>query len=118
MTYADDRPDHGGGFIAGFLAGTMLGAGLGLLFAPKPGADLRKQISDHAETIGQSASEGYRRASDAAGTMAGKGRDAYGKVREIVSRGTEEARRYMQDAREATATDRETVGGSSEGRLG
>jgi gas vesicle protein len=116
MAYGEDRRDHGGGgFIVGFLAGTMVGAGLGLLFAPKPGADFRNQISEQADSLANTASEGYRRMSDTAGDLAVKGRQAYGKVRSAVSRGADGAKRFAQEA-----TSGETVGpyDSSDERLG
>jgi gas vesicle protein len=71
----------------------MLGAGLGLLFAPKSGSDLRHQISEQAGTIGQTAADGYRRASETAGELADKSRNVYGRVREVVSRGADEVKR-------------------------
>ena len=40
-----DREEHeGGGFMMGLLTGTVLGAGLGMLLAPKRGSELRTQI--------------------------------------------------------------------------
>ncbi len=39
-----EREDGGGSFLMGLLAGTVLGAGLGMLFAPKAGADTRRQL--------------------------------------------------------------------------
>ncbi len=41
----------GGNFVIGLLAGTVLGAGLGMLFAPKPGAELRTQLTDQATSV-------------------------------------------------------------------
>ena len=43
-----EREDGGGSFLMGLLAGTVLGAGLGMLFAPKAGAELRNQLSEQA----------------------------------------------------------------------
>ena len=34
----------GGSFVMGLLTGTVLGAGLGMLFAPKSGHELRNQL--------------------------------------------------------------------------
>ena len=84
----DGYEDEGGGssFVIGLLAGTVLGAGLGMLFAPKSGADLRNQISEQAGKVADTASDGYRRASEAASDLADRGRDMYGKAREAVSR--------------------------------
>jgi gas vesicle protein len=85
---------NGAGFMMGLLAGTVLGAGLGMLLAPKAGADLRGQIGQQAREIGNRASEQYRRATETAGGWAERGREVVGQAREAVSRGAEEARGY------------------------
>src|SRR5579884_2007649 len=107
----------GGSFVMGLLTGTVLGAGLGMLFAPKAGSELRGQLSDQANTIANSASEQYRRATEAAGDWADRGRDMYDKARDAVSRGADEAQRYVRDAA-STARDAagNMTGGSSSGR--
>ena len=46
-----DRDGGGGSFMIGLLAGTVLGAGLGILFAPRPGAELRSQIAEEAGNL-------------------------------------------------------------------
>jgi gas vesicle protein len=84
----------------GLLTGTVLGAGLGMLFAPKSGSELRGQLSEQAGHLANAASEQYKRASETASGWAEKGREAYDKARDAVSKGTEEAQRY---AREATS---------------
>ena len=81
----------GGSFVMGLLTGTVLGAGLGMLFAPKPGAELRNQITEQAGNLANTASEQYRRASEVASDLADRGRDVYGKARDAVSKGAEEA---------------------------
>jgi gas vesicle protein len=88
----------GSGFMMGLLTGTVLGAGLGMLFAPKSGSELRNQISEGASSAKHAASDQYRRASEAAGHLAEKGREVVSKARDVVSRGTDEARRYADDA--------------------
>jgi gas vesicle protein len=87
----------GGSFVIGLLTGTVLGAGLGMLFAPKAGSELRSQLSEQAGKAKNTASEGYRRAAETANDLAGKGRDLYGRAREAMSRGAEEADRYVRD---------------------
>ena len=90
-----EKEEGGGpGFVMGLLTGTVLGAGLGMLFAPKPGSELRGQISEGAGTVSRTASEGYRKAAGAANTVAEKSREFYGRAREAVARGTEEVKRY------------------------
>ena len=41
-----EREEGGGSFLMGLLAGTVLGAGLGMLFAPKTGSELRSQLGN------------------------------------------------------------------------
>jgi gas vesicle protein len=84
----------GGGFMMGLLTGTVLGAGLGMLLAPKSGSELRGNIGEQARNIGNMASEQYRKASDAASTWTEKGREFVDRARDAVSRGAEEARGY------------------------
>src|SRR5437879_11422337 len=75
-----DRFDHegsgGGSFVMGLLTGTVLGAGLGMLFAPKAGSELRRQLSDQAGSLANQASEGYRRATGSAGEWVDQGKEA------------------------------------------
>ena len=107
MADSYDRYENegGGGFMMGLLTGTVLGAGLGMLLAPKAGSELRGQIAEQARNIGNQAAEQarhlsnqasdqYRRASETAGGWAERGRDAVSQARDAVSRGAEEARGY------------------------
>ena len=90
----DNEGGGGAGFMLGLLTGTVLGAGLGMLLAPKAGAELRGAIGDQAKTWGNVANEQYRKASEAAGTLAEQGRDFVTKAREAVTRGADETRSY------------------------
>jgi len=99
----DNEGGGGGSFVMGLLTGTVLGAGLGMLFAPKAGSELRNQISSQAGNLANTASEGVRRAQETAGDWADRGREMYDKARDAVSRGADEARNYVRD----------TSGGSS-----
>src|SRR5438552_17930894 len=89
----DNEGNGGGSFVMGLLTGTVLGAGLGMLFAPKAGSDLRNQLSEQAGNLANTASEGYRRATDAAGEWEDRGRDLVDKARDAGSRGAREAER-------------------------
>jgi gas vesicle protein len=123
MANGDDRNEQeggdGGSFVIGLLTGTVLGAGLGMLFAPKAGSELRGQLSEQADNLANTASEGYKKASGAASEWAGKsreaGREMFDRTKEAVNRGTEEARRYVREATGATTGSPmpSTVGGSS-----
>ncbi len=107
---ADEFENEGGtGFVMGLLTGTVLGAGLGMLFAPKAGSEMRGQISDSANSIGRSASEGYRKAADAANTIAEKGRQYYDRARDAVARGADEAKRYASQGQPPAGEPRANV---------
>ena len=87
----------GGSFVMGLLTGTVLGAGLGMLFAPKAGTELRSQLSEQAANLGNTASEGARRAGESASQWAERGREMYNKASDAVAKGAEEAQKYVRE---------------------
>jgi len=96
----DNEGSGGGSFVMGLLTGTVLGAGLGMLFAPKAGSDLRNALTEQAGNLRNTASEGYRRASETAGEWSEKGRDIVDKAKDAAARGADEAQRYAREASE------------------
>ena len=80
-----EREDGGGSFLMGLLAGTVLGAGLGMLFAPKAGSDLRNQLTDQAGKLRATANDTYHQASDKVSQIVDRGKDAYDRARGSVS---------------------------------
>jgi gas vesicle protein len=89
-----EKDERGSGFVVGLLTGTALGAGLGMLLAPKSGSEIRGHISAGANTVGRTAAENYRKAAGTASNIAEKGRGLYERARDAVSRGTEDVKRY------------------------
>jgi len=89
-----ENEGSGGGFMMGLLTGTVLGAGLGMLLAPKAGSELRGALGEQARNWSNTASEQYRTAREAAGGWAERGRDFVNQAKEAVSRGADEARGY------------------------
>ena len=63
----------GGSFVMGLLTGTVLGAGLGMLFAPKSGSELRNQISEHAGNLANSVRGTSSEQTHGAGTSSSMG---------------------------------------------
>src|SRR6185503_13742826 len=112
---SDNDNNGGSSFVMGLLTGTVLGAGLGMLFAPKAGSDLRNQLSEQAGNLANTASEGYKKASETAGEWADRGRDMYDKARDAVSRGAEEAEKYVRDASSTFSGSPATSGAGSSG---
>ena len=76
-----EREDGGGSFLMGLLAGTVLGAGLGMLFAPRAGSELRRQVGEQAGRLRSSATDAYSTASGRVTQMVDKGREAYDRAR-------------------------------------
>lgn len=109
----DNEGGGGGSFVMGLLTGTVLGAGLGMLFAPKAGAELRGALSEQAGNLANTASEGYRKAQEAAGDLADRGREMYDKAKDAVARGADEADRYVRDATSGTGAPSTAGSGSS-----
>jgi gas vesicle protein len=107
-----ENESGGGSFVMGLLTGTVLGAGLGMLFAPKAGSELRNKLSEQAGNIANTASEGYRRATESASDWADRGKQAVDKARDAVSKGVDEAQRYVRDATGAASDVASTPSGS------
>lgn len=76
-----EREDGGGSFLMGLLAGTVLGAGLGMLFAPRPGSELRNQLTEQAGRLRHTAGDAYSQASGTVNKMVDRGREAYDRAR-------------------------------------
>ena len=80
-----EREEGGGSFLMGLLAGTVLGAGLGMLFAPKSGSELRSQIADQTGKLREVADQTYAQASEKVSQMVDRGREAYERARHSPS---------------------------------
>ena len=84
-----EREEGGGSFLMGLLTGTVLGAGLGMLFAPKAGSELRSQLgnqfADQTGRIRDAADQGYQQATERVGQIVDRGREAYDRARSSVS---------------------------------
>ena len=81
-------------FALGLLAGAAIGVGLGLLFAPKKGAALRRDIAKRARDLRDDAGQQIDRVTEAADDLVERGRDVAQRARTAVSSGIREARRY------------------------
>ncbi len=91
MAYEYDRfekEEGGGSFLMGLLAGTVLGAGLGMLFAPKAGNELRTQIGEQAGRLRSTANDTYHQATEKVSQIVDRGREAYDRARTGTTGGT------------------------------
>jgi gas vesicle protein len=67
MTRWNDEESMGSGtFLLGALAGALVGAGIALLMAPKPGAEVRRDLSDGYSSVRDAAARRYREMADRA----------------------------------------------------
>lgn len=85
---------NGGSFIMGLLTGAVLGAGLGLLLAPKSGAELRSQLFRRAGDLADTASDAYRRVADRGREI---GEQVYDRARDVAGRAADQAERTARD---------------------
>jgi gas vesicle protein len=91
----ENEGNGGGSFVMGLLTGTVLGAGLGMLFAPKAGSELRNQLSEQANNLASQAQDGIRKVAET--DWAERGRDIYGKAKDAVAKGADDAQKYVRD---------------------
>ena len=82
-----EREDGGGSFLMGLLAGTVLGAGLGMLFAPRPGSELRTQLGDQASKLRTTAGGAYSQVGERVTQIVDRGREAYDRARTSTDSG-------------------------------
>ena len=99
----------------GLLAGAAVGLGLGMLLAPRKGAELRHAVAVRAGRIKDSAATGYRRSKDTAGHYAHRGHDAYSAARNTITHSAQETGRYVRDV--AHAVTRKAHRDATESRL-
>jgi gas vesicle protein len=84
------------GFTLGLITGGLIGAALGLAFAPRAGADLRRDVADAARDLGTAASEGYQTASSRVAKMVGPFAHNVHAVREEVAEGVASGAREVE----------------------
>jgi gas vesicle protein len=103
--YQNDS-NGGGGFMVGLFTGALIGAGLGLLLAPKAGAQLRDELWNKAGDLADKAQQAYGRATETANDLAQRGsevgREMYSAGRDLASRAANEADRFASDIADRT----------------
>jgi len=96
-----------GAFFTGLFAGAVIGAGLGLWFAPKTGAQMREQISDSARQFGE-------RASKTVNDLADRGREVFDRAREVVNTAGEQFNQVASDASKSARRAAQNVANAAE----
>ena len=85
MNQEQERQDSNSSmaFITGLFAGAVIGTGIGLLFAPRKGSELRAELSDAATNVSKTVSK-------AADDYVQRGRQVYDRARDVASRAGDE----------------------------
>ena len=84
--------NNGSTFIAGMLCGVAVGAAMGLLFAPKPGANMRRDLRQSAEKLSKHARKLYDRANTTAERLADRGAEALDRASDMAEQISNRAR--------------------------
>jgi gas vesicle protein len=111
MSHEERAGTQNHGALTGFFSGLLIGAGLGLLLAPRPGSEVRRTVAASAGDLRRRASETLQQSQERMSHAVERGRDAYSRARHIVDRarhhGAEAGREALHDASEAAESLRE-----------
>lgn len=88
-----------GSFVAGLLWGAAVGAALGVVFAPRSGAETRQAIADSGQRLRDTAQRTYDRASESVNSAVEQGRDALERGREVYEQTRTELASAVNDSR-------------------
>ena len=91
---SNDNSGSAGAFFTGVLAGAVIGAGIGLYFAPKAGTELREDLAGQARDLSQ-------RVSKTVSDIADRGRDAFNQARDVVANAGDQVDKAASDASKA-----------------
>jgi gas vesicle protein len=90
MNYEQDS-NSGMSFMTGLFAGALIGTGLGMLFAPRKGSELRGQLSETASNVSKTMAK-------TADDFVQRGRGVYDRARDVASRAGDEVERVANVA--------------------
>jgi len=86
------------GSFSAFLAGLGLGIGIGMLFAPKSGAETRQQIKTKAGEGKEYIKQRSVELKDQAGDLIDRGKEALGRQKDTLSEAMEAGKQAYRDA--------------------
>jgi gas vesicle protein len=95
--------DENGGSLVWFLAGLGLGGLIGVLYAPRSGAETREELKQRAQEGGDYVRNRAREVQNQASEWADKGRDAVTQQKDQFRAAYEAGRQAYQEATSETA---------------
>lgn len=95
----NDNSSSTGAFFTGLFAGAVIGAGLGLWFAPKAGVEMREQLAGTARDLGQ-------RAGKTVNDLADRGREVFDRARDVMNTAGDQFSQVAADAAKTANTAR------------
>jgi len=100
--FSDESNDYGsstGAFFTGLFAGAVIGAGLGLWFAPKAGTEMREQLAGTARDVST-------RVSKTVNDLADRGREVFDRAREVMNTTGDQINQVASDVAKTANTVR------------
>jgi len=107
---AEEKNGMAKGLIIGFLAGGVIGALIALLYAPKPGKELRSDIKKKATDLAEDASEYLQAAKSRGKDLINQGKS---RSEQLVSEAKEKAEHILDDANKVLTGIRDRTGAES-----
>ena len=98
----------GASFVLGMLTGAFIGAGVALLFAPKPGSEMRQQLGEQYRGLADRVNETTQSLRESTASLREQGRE---RVQQLTSQlsdrmSSSSGDRATQSAPSTTTTDR------------
>jgi gas vesicle protein len=103
MNARHEDHSNGAAFFCGLLTGLTLGAGLAMLFAPKSGLEMRRDLADGASDLRQTAKDSWEDVTTTATAAVQKGREAFELTRKTVQDLADSASKSVDSVRAAVS---------------
>lgn len=105
MAYDNDRNGQTGWFLTGLMIGGLVGAAVGLLKAPRPGAETREQIQRKAfefrDKAEQAVADARSRVEATSGQVSQRAADLQARGKQAMEKGEKRLSKAVEEAKQA-----------------